>query len=289
MSLSDKALVVRVKSSAWTARRYDRSTSQDLTDENGAARSAARVNQYLMAGADEELKVVNQVVRDARDFVESQTVPWDTYGGRLVTPFTWFHMQTKLREYHKKFNEATEVFVTNYPTNVLIAQRNLGKLYDPTLFPHQSAIASLFSFEIQPEALPLSSPNDPRYGMTRTELDELRASIERTVEERMDQSLELQWKRLRDEVARLNKSTGLRPDGTKPPIFETTVEKLRNTAMVLKEMNITDNSHINIICGDVIDALNDVGVDTLRNSETQRADVHKATLSVLKRIDGLLL
>lgn len=288
-SLSDRALIVRVTSTGWTARRFDRSSSEQLTDNAEATRSAARVNQYLMAGADAELRAVNQCIREMRDYVEEQTVPWDTHGGRLVTPFTWFTMQPKILEITARFNALVAEFVARYPASVEEAKNHLGALYNPNFFPHPTAVASLFSLRVVPEALPLSSPSDPRFGMTQSELDALHAQIVSNVEARMEESLMSQWKRLRDEVARLNAAVATREGSKRTPLYETTLEKLRNTALVLQEMNVTDSPHINILCGEVIDALHGISIDTLRESDSQRANVHTMTSSVLKRIEGLLL
>ena len=70
MSLADKALIVRVASKVWTARRFDRTASDEVVSENSAISGAARVNNYLMAGADAELKRVNTIVRELRDYID---------------------------------------------------------------------------------------------------------------------------------------------------------------------------------------------------------------------------
>jgi hypothetical protein len=289
MSLAEKTLIVRLKASVWSARRFDNSSTAALTADKKASRAAARVNQYLMVGADTELKEVHEVVRAARDYLDNNSVPWDTHGGRLVTPQAWFGMQTEVNKFKAKYTTAVEKFLNNYPANAAIAAKNLGDLFQSGMFPFPSRLPAMFGFEVQLEALPLSAPSDPRYGLSQEEIDILRTNVERTVMDRLDASLEAQWRRLLEEVSRLNAAVAEREEGRRTPIFETTVEKLRNTAQVLKEMNVTDSSHINILCGEVLDALHGVGVDTLRISASQRADVHKATSAVMKKLEGLLL
>lgn len=287
-NLSDKALVVRVSATAWTARRFDRQTTDELTDSHGASRNAARVNTYLLAGTDTELKAVNQAIRETRDFIEQNSVPWDTHGGRLVTPQAWVNMRGRVSELESQFATAVDAFVEAYPSAIARARINLSDLSSRIQYPALSEVRGLFSLRIVPEALPLSAPSDPRYGMTQAELDDLRTRIERTVNDRLDASLEAQWTRLRDEVARLNAAVIDRTSGRRTPIFETTVEKLRDTAQVLREMNVTENPHIDAICGQVLDALHGVGVDTLRSSASQRAEVQGATASILQRLEAFL-
>jgi hypothetical protein len=217
------------------------------------------------------------------------SVVWDAHGGRLVTPFTWFNMQPELKRLHAKFEAAVAAFVAAYPDAQARAQTALGDLYDASMFPPVHTLPALFRLDVRPEALPLSAPSDPRYGMTDEELADLQANITRTVEERLEASLTTQWQRLHEEVTRLANAVTERETGKRQPIFETTVEKLRNTAEVLKEMNITNDAHIDYVCGVVLDALRSVGVDTLRNSAVQREAVRDATSEALRVIDGMLL
>lgn len=287
MSLADKALVVRVTSRAWTARRFDRAASDGVTSDAQAVVGAARVNNYLMAGADDELKKVNTIVRELRDYIDANTVPWDNAGGRLLTPMAWVGMKAVIDEFKRAFNSAVAEFVVMYPTNLSKAQVNLGALYDHTQFPHQDDLHHLFALDVRPEALPLAAPSDVRYGPNADELDALRQSIEQTVNSRLTDSLKAQWERLREEVTRLNAVTAPR-DGRRPPIFETTVDKLRHTAGVLRDMNITNDPALDAVCQEVLSALADVTADTLRSSAVQRDNVHAATKAVLDKLGGLL-
>jgi hypothetical protein len=285
MSLADKALVIRVNSRAWTARRFDRELSDGVTAGAQAVTGAARVNNYLMAGADNELKAINSIVREVRDYIDANTVPWDNAGGRLITPKAWVSMKGVLDEFMRAFHNAVATFVVMYPMNLSKAQVNLGALYDATQFPHQDDLHRLFALDVRPEALPLAAPSDPRYGMNDAELSALRTTIETTVNAKLEESLSLQWKRLREEAERLHNVTAPR-DGRRAPIFETTVEKLSHTARVLRDMNITDNAELNATCDDILTALAGVSAESLRTSATQRDSVHAATQAVLDKLGG---
>lgn len=286
MSLADKALIVRVSSKVWTARRFDRNASDEVVTGNQAITGAARVNNYLMAGADAELKQVNTIVRELRDYIDQNTVPWDNAGGRLLTPMAWVSMRGVINEFTTAFHKAVAEFVVMYPTNLSKAQVNLGQLYDASHFPSQDELHTLFALDVRPEALPLAAPSDPRYGPSASELDTLRRSIEDTVNTRLNESLTLQWERIREEAERLNKVTAPR-EGRRTPIYETTVDKLRQTASVLRDLNITNDARLNQICDEVHDALYGVTAETLRNSAVQRDNVHAATKAVLDKLGGI--
>ena len=69
------ALLVELSVSQWTARKLDKSTTEELVkDKNAQDKGAARVNKHLLAGRS-ELEVINQYVTETRGFVYDNTLP----------------------------------------------------------------------------------------------------------------------------------------------------------------------------------------------------------------------
>ena len=70
------SMLVEFNASVWTARKLDRSTSEEVVNsKNAAAKDAARVNKHLLAGRN-ELEEINSFVSTIRRFVEDNTLPW---------------------------------------------------------------------------------------------------------------------------------------------------------------------------------------------------------------------
>jgi len=75
-NLSTCAMLVEFNASVWTARKLDRSTTDEVvSNKNAGSKDAARVNKNLLAGRT-ELDVVQQAVSKARQFVYDNTLPW---------------------------------------------------------------------------------------------------------------------------------------------------------------------------------------------------------------------
>ena len=78
------AMLVEFNASQWTARKLDRSTSDEVVrDKNAGEKGAARVNKNLLAGR-KELEIINQHVGFVRQYVYEHTLPWSDSGIRLL-------------------------------------------------------------------------------------------------------------------------------------------------------------------------------------------------------------
>ena len=92
------ALLVELNVSQWTARKLDRSTTDELvTNKNAQSKGAARVNKNLFAGRS-ELEVVGQHVTETRSFVYDNTLPWSDSGIRLLPSARFMEFNAKLQQ-----------------------------------------------------------------------------------------------------------------------------------------------------------------------------------------------
>lgn len=288
MSIKDKAIIIRVRSTVWSARRYDKQLSLHLTQAASAAKDAARVNQYLLTGADYEFKEISVKLRIIREFVDHATVPWDAHGGRLITPKAYFDLLPSLNALTDDFYNAVKTFINVYPERAVVAQQRLGSMLKPEMYPSVQDLVDAFRVGIDTEAVPTLAPGDLRGGADEAEIERLRESVERTVARRINESITAQWHRLLEDVTRLNSSVAPRDDKANR-IYTTTVEGLRHTAKVLRDINVTEDPDLDKLCGDVLDALALASADTLRISPSQRERVFQSTDKVKKTIEGLLL
>ena len=68
-NLDTCAMLVEFNASVWTARKLDKSTTDEVVaSKNAGAKDAARVNKHLLAGRT-ELDIIQQAVGRARQFV----------------------------------------------------------------------------------------------------------------------------------------------------------------------------------------------------------------------------
>ena len=73
MDLSDKAMLVRLTISQWSARKYDKSASQEIIVNHHAKPDAGRFNKLLVNQA--EIKKIEKIANTARIYHYKVTLP----------------------------------------------------------------------------------------------------------------------------------------------------------------------------------------------------------------------
>ncbi len=89
MNLNDRALLVQLSVSQWTARKYDKKATQDVANTYGTSTQAGRYNKALLPA------------NDLLDHVHKKTT----------------HIRTKFYELSENFLQA---IVPQYPTQMLL-------------------------------------------------------------------------------------------------------------------------------------------------------------------------
>lgn len=101
MRLSEKAMLVKLSISQWTARKYDRKVSHEVNSQYGANADAGRYNKVLIA--QEAIKKITKVANEARTFHYYQTLSWSDEGYRMLPAANFMDYSTKMREFRSKF------------------------------------------------------------------------------------------------------------------------------------------------------------------------------------------
>lgn len=112
-SLHDKAMLMKLKISQWTARKYDKNVSEKVADDyQTTSKDAGRYNKILIA--QEAIKKISQIVTKARDFHEKQTLPWDDDGMRLLPAANYMNYTANMRRLKSEYEAAVNDFILNY-------------------------------------------------------------------------------------------------------------------------------------------------------------------------------
>jgi len=150
------ALLVELNVSQWTARKLDRSTTDELvTNKNAQSKGAARVNKNLFAGRS-ELEVVGKHVTEVRSYVYDNTLPWSDSGIRLLPSARFMEFNTKLQEAEDKFYGLVTEFVTVYPSLITAQAMALGDMFNRNDYPHHNDIEHRFNFNVNYMPVPAS-------------------------------------------------------------------------------------------------------------------------------------
>lgn len=195
--LYERAVLVSLKISAWTARKYDKKVSQEVADAHGATVEAGRYNKHLMPADAESYKALVKHIGDMRAMHYEQTLPWSDDGKRLL-PITNYDNYTKLvREGTHKFHRLLDAFVVDYPELCREAQRRFNGLFNADDYPEK--VRERYSFDMVIDPVPAGA--DFRVKLSDKEIAILSASAEQRAKEQADAAQ-------RDIVERLYKCLG---------------------------------------------------------------------------------
>src|SRR5262249_16744726 len=144
--LSRKAVLVSVRISQWTARKFDKKVTREINARHNAEDDAGRYNKLLIAAA--HLKEMNSLVSKARLLHYTMTRPWHDEGSRILANSLFAKFTDEFRVIKREFNDAADRFCREYPRFVAERRRALNGLFDERDYPSADVIRSKFECDM---------------------------------------------------------------------------------------------------------------------------------------------
>ena len=111
LNIDTCAMLVEFNASVWTARKLDKTTTNEVVaSKNAGAKDAARVNKHLLAGRN-ELDIIQQAVGRARQFVYDNTAPWSDSGLRLLPTINFMKFTERMNDFEEEMETLVKAFV----------------------------------------------------------------------------------------------------------------------------------------------------------------------------------
>lgn len=287
--LTKTAMLAYVSISVWSARKLDKKQSLKTIKDAGATNDAARVNKHLLANADNALKNVQRVANEIRAYIETNTLPWDDAGNRLVSNDRALVVVGEAHALNQKFNEAVDTFVAEYPVLRAQALQNLGDMADDSEYPQPDVVRSKFSMKLSFNPIP-DGFGDIRVGMTEQQAKAWQSHFEANVKTQVNVALRNAWERLREVLQRYSDRLRLKDDGSgKMEIFrDTMVTNLRDTVSLLSSLNVFDDPELKAVTRRVSQEIACFEPEALRTSPATAITVKAQVDDVLEHMRTLL-
>jgi len=278
------ALLVELSVSQWTARKLDKSTTEELVkDKNAQEKGAARVNKHLLAGRS-ELEKINQYVTETRSFVYDNTLPWSDSGIRLLPSVKFMEFNRNMQEREDKFYGMVEEFVTAYPSLITAQAMALGDMFNRDDYPQPNDIAHRFSFNIN--YMPVPSSGDFRVDIGNDAQAELKEKLSKLADERVESAVNGFKQRLVEHLKRM--SDRLEVDVVagelKPRKFhDSLLETAHEICDLATALNIINDPQIEDARKTLKKAINGIDVSDLRKDMPTRQDIKKEVDNILSK------
>lgn len=273
MKLNDRALLVSLSISQWTARKLDKKATKEVADINRASTSAGRYNKSLLP-LNDQLAHVHQKTGVIRDKFAKNTLPWGIDGTRILPSANYLQFMQDFRKEKSEWQYLVQTFLDNYDYLVAEAKRWLGDLYDEKDYPSKESITNKFSMDLG--IFPVPS-NDFRVELSSDELTRIQEELETRMASVQQEAMSDCWHRLYKHVEHITEKLA-DPKG----IFrDSMIDNAVETCDLLTRLNISDDPNLEAMRKAVESKLLGHHPDTLRNDLDVRQDTAEEARKIM--------
>ena len=278
------AMLVELSVSQWTARKLDRSVSDELVANKQAQdKGAARVNKHLLAGRN-ELEVISKFVTQTRDIVYDNTLPWSDSGIRLLPSAKFMEFNAKLQEAEDKFYGLVTEFVQVYPSLITAQAMALGDMFKRDDYPHPDDIEHRFRFSVN--YMPVPASGDFRVDIGNDAQEELKNKLAKLADERVENAVKDIKTRLLDHLKRMSDrlTVDMVAGESKPRKFhDSLLEGAHDLCDLAGSLNIINDPQLEDARKSLKQIINGVDVKDLRKDMPTREDIKSQVDDVLSK------
>jgi len=236
MNLNDRALLVQLSISQWTARKYDKKATKQVTDANNSATSAGRFNKSLLPMND-YLDNVHKKATLIRQKYYENTLPWGIDGTMMLPTANYLNFMSEFRREKGEWESLVHDFVDNYDQLKTNAERLLGNLYDAADYPAKWEIMDKFRMDMVVYPVPSS---DFRVSIASEELTRIQQDVERRVKDAEQAALKEVWTRLFERVKHMAEKLA----DPKAIFRDSMVDNAREICALLPRLNFNDDPQL---------------------------------------------
>lgn len=279
------AMLVEFNASQWTARKLDKTTTEEVVSSKHAAnKGAARVNKHLLAGRN-ELDVISAHVNAVRNYVYANTLPWSDSGLRLLPSTIYFKFLTKMEEYEAEFNKLVDTFLLVYPTLITAQAMALGDMFNRNDFPSPSELKHKFDFRMNIMNVPASG--DFRVDVGNDAQKYLKEKLAEANNKRLEAATQGLRDALKEQLDRM--STQLREvtigEGDdkrkRPKLYDSLLENAHELCDRIDALNITKDADLEAAKKMLKSVVNGLDIADLRKDALARKEI-KASVDEIR-------
>ena len=286
LNIDTCAMLVEFNASVWTARKLDKTTTNEVVaSKNAGAKDAARVNKHLLAGRT-ELDIIQQAVGRARQFVYDNTAPWSDSGLRLLPTVNFMKFTERMNDFEEEMEALVKAFVVIYPTLITAQALALGDMFKRDDYPTANEMMTKFSFRVN--YMPVPSSGDFRVDVGNQAQAELKARLESLTQERIDSAMADVRERLSTHLKRMSDrltTDYIGGEAKQRRFHDTLVDGALELCDLTKALNVTNDVALETARSQLEQLLVGVTPTDLRKNEAIRQDVKRNVDAILDKFN----
>jgi hypothetical protein len=277
MAFENNALLVRLQIGKWTGKIDDKAAEREIAKAHNVVGSFGEVRKDLVTRGN--MAAVQSAESELRAYHATHTQPWST-GVAILPSKIYFQYLQGFHQLRDAFDKAADAFVGNYDVLKSDAKLRLGDKYDEKDYPSADALRSKFYVSL--DVLPLADPKSVVVDLAEAELAKLRENYSASLSQMEASSVERTFTVLRDTLdnllERLRNPTTARL---------ATIERVRDTAALLKKMNVMSLPGVDTICDDIITRICVCDMEAIKKDTRLQQELITTTEEVRHKLDQL--
>lgn len=256
-ALQEAAMLVTLTIRQWTARKHDRTISNEV-DQAHNAKDGGRYNKLLIAKS--ALDPISKIEGAARNYFYKVTWAWGDNAERILPGELFLDFSATINQFRSEFYARVRDLEAQYPTLMQEARVRLGTMYDPADYP--ASIRDKFDFP-SPAVTPIPTAQDFRVNLSEGHIARIRTEIEERMAARTQNMVTQCWERMREHLTRISKL-----GDEKAKVYDSVMDNPREFVALLPAMNLTNDAALAAAGRQLHDML--VTPDRLRNDKGLR-------------------
>jgi len=281
VSIASSAVQIDLNISTWTARKLDRKVSEEIDGAKKTNTRAGNYNKHLLAGT-KQLKDIQSLTGEIRNWHLRQTLPWSDNGTRLLPMKNFFKYKEQLTEYQHQFDTKVKQLVEDYPQLISLSAYNLGELFDVNDYPPTEEIESKFNLGYT--IIPVPEAGDFRVDIGNDIRQELESQYEDAYQQKVETAMSSAWSRLHttleNMVTKLADPRWNEEDAKNPQVYDSFIGHGMELTSLLTSLNITDDHDLEQARIGLEQALAGVQPDMIKNQPYVREKLLKDVQSI---------
>ena len=276
MNITEKAMLIHLNISQWTARRFDLQATNKVINDFQARRDSGRFNKMLVDL--DAVKKYQKVSNVARTFHYENTLPWGDDGARILPAENYLLYTQKMRDLKIEFDAAVNDFISEYPDLIRRAENDLNGLFRSQDYPDPAALRDKFSLSVSVSPVPDS--DDFRVSLTDDEVDRIKQDIELRVKDSVSAAMGDLW----DRLFKCVKHMADKLKDQKAVFRDSLVGNIRELCDLLPRLNLTSDPDLDAMIHEVRSSLSGLDPEVLRKHEIDRRVAADSADDILKKM-----
>ena len=284
-SIASSAMLVELSVSHWTGRKKDKRASEDVADQNNAAKGVASVNKKLL-GDCAELDAIQKFVANSRNQVHySMTLPWSDTGIRLVPTAAYFKYHQRMTAVQAEFERLVEQFLTNYNWEISQAQARLGDLFNRDEYPTIDELRRKFAFRLS--YIPLPDAGDFRVDIGNDAMQQVQSHYQEYYQRQLTNAMNDVWQRTYNVLSAMSERLDYAGAEDKKTFRNSLVDNVVEMIELLDICNVTGDSQMSALRNKLDNALAGITPEALREDDHLRAETKRTVDEVIAALPSL--